>query len=253
MGTDRRCGSRLMSYSLAGRTSINVSGSPAARTPWTYSGEIRRTVGRGPREWVAAAGTAMAATQHPAISSDRRIGATGSLHEAEEPRRHQTIAELDGDLIAPIAPDLDEGRPVERAPASIRLAHDRQHLHWRPALGDLRAQRRDPVIVRLLDRLDVPDLRRATDGTSHHQPDRQRREHDSLAHGCLLAFRSVAHLCHGSRPTAKPTELDVPPPGGGLKTVTCAVPAVKRSVAGIVALNCVAETKVVARAAPFQR
>src|SRR5437867_1269824 len=52
---------------------------------------------------------------------------------------------------------------------------------------------------------------------------------------------------------AKFTELDVPPPGGGLNTVTLAVPAVRRSIAGITAVNCVAETYVVARSCPFHR
>ena len=44
---------------------------------------------------------------------------------------------------------------------------------------------------------------------------------------------------------------DVPPPGVGLKTVTCAVPALVKSVAGICAVNCVALTKVVVRSCPF--
>src|SRR5207253_833627 len=47
--------------------------------------------------------------------------------------------------------------------------------------------------------------------------------------------------------------FDVPPPGAGLKTVTCAVPAVARSVAEIVAVSCVADANVVGRSAPFQR
>jgi hypothetical protein len=41
--------------------------------------------------------------------------------------------------------------------------------------------------------------------------------------------------------------LDVPPPGGGLTTVTVAVPAVAISAARIDAVNCVELTKVVAR------
>src|SRR2546428_12265582 len=56
-----------------------------------------------------------------------------------------------------------------------------------------------------------------------------------------------------SSPTTKLTELDVPPPGGGLNTVTRAIPAMATSVAGIAALNCVAETYVVARSCPFHR
>jgi hypothetical protein len=47
--------------------------------------------------------------------------------------------------------------------------------------------------------------------------------------------------------------LDVPPPGVGVNTVTCAVPGVAISLAGIVALSWLAETEVVVRSAPFQR
>jgi hypothetical protein len=46
---------------------------------------------------------------------------------------------------------------------------------------------------------------------------------------------------------------ETPPPGAGLNTVTWAVPATAMSEAGTVAVNCVAETKVVARSEPFQR
>ena len=44
-----------------------------------------------------------------------------------------------------------------------------------------------------------------------------------------------------------------PPPGAGLKTATSAVPTVAKSAASIVAVNCVALTRVVARVEPFQR
>ena len=44
---------------------------------------------------------------------------------------------------------------------------------------------------------------------------------------------------------------DVPPPGGGLTTFTCAVPAVVRSLAGIEALNSEAEAEVVTFETPF--
>jgi hypothetical protein len=43
-----------------------------------------------------------------------------------------------------------------------------------------------------------------------------------------------------------------PPPPGGFTTVTCAVPLVATSVLGTTAVSCVEETKVVARAEPFQ-
>src|SRR5205823_13792749 len=46
---------------------------------------------------------------------------------------------------------------------------------------------------------------------------------------------------------------EVPPPGAGVTTVTCGVPADARSEAGIAAASWVALTKVVVRAAPFQR
>ena len=46
--------------------------------------------------------------------------------------------------------------------------------------------------------------------------------------------------------------LEVPPPGAGLNTVTCAVPAVVMSAAVIAACNCVALTNVVVRFVPFQ-
>lgn len=52
---------------------------------------------------------------------------------------------------------------------------------------------------------------------------------------------------------ANETSFDVPPPGGGLKTVMRAAPAVAMSVAGIVAVNCVALTNAVVRLAPFNR
>src|SRR2546430_9843918 len=45
---------------------------------------------------------------------------------------------------------------------------------------------------------------------------------------------------------------EVPPPGAGLTTVTLAMPAAAMSAARIVAVSCVGETNVVARAAPFQ-
>src|SRR5437588_792206 len=47
--------------------------------------------------------------------------------------------------------------------------------------------------------------------------------------------------------------LEVPPPGDGLKTVTVAVPAGAKSLAGIVAASCMPLPKVVARSLPFQR
>jgi hypothetical protein len=47
--------------------------------------------------------------------------------------------------------------------------------------------------------------------------------------------------------------LEVPPPGAGLNTVTCAVPATAISDAGIAAVSRVEETNVVTRSAPFQR
>ena len=49
------------------------------------------------------------------------------------------------------------------------------------------------------------------------------------------------------------TELDVPPPGVGLKTVTAAVPVAVMSLARIWAWSCVLLTKVVVRSLAFHR
>jgi hypothetical protein len=49
----------------------------------------------------------------------------------------------------------------------------------------------------------------------------------------------------------KGCELEAPPPGAGVNTVTVAVPAVDMSVARIAAVNWVADTKVVVRFDPF--
>src|SRR2546423_5097649 len=45
---------------------------------------------------------------------------------------------------------------------------------------------------------------------------------------------------------------EVPPPGAGVITVTCGVPAAATSAAAMAAVSCVALTKTVVRAAPFQ-
>src|SRR5207237_5724910 len=51
--------------------------------------------------------------------------------------------------------------------------------------------------------------------------------------------------------TANVCAADVPPPGAGVITVTCGVPAVAMSAAGIAAVSLVALTNVVVRATPF--
>lgn len=53
--------------------------------------------------------------------------------------------------------------------------------------------------------------------------------------------------------TEKFKELEVPPPGSGVKTVTGAVPGTAMSTARIAALNWVALRNVGGRSAPFQR
>jgi hypothetical protein len=50
----------------------------------------------------------------------------------------------------------------------------------------------------------------------------------------------------------KPAFTDVPPPGAGLNTVTCVVPALAMSDAPMAACNCVPATYVVVRGNPFQ-
>lgn len=52
--------------------------------------------------------------------------------------------------------------------------------------------------------------------------------------------------------TVKVTELDVPPPGAGLVTVTAGVPAAVTSEARIAAVSCVAFTNEVTRAVPLK-
>jgi len=53
--------------------------------------------------------------------------------------------------------------------------------------------------------------------------------------------------------TVKGRAFEVPPPGTGVKTVTCAVPATATSLAGIVAVSWPVPTKAVVRFIPFQR
>ena len=53
--------------------------------------------------------------------------------------------------------------------------------------------------------------------------------------------------------TVNVSPAEVPPPGVGLNTVTCAVPADATSAADIDAVSCVAEPNVVVRFAPFHR
>ena len=57
----------------------------------------------------------------------------------------------------------------------------------------------------------------------------------------------------GGELTVNVSGAEVPPPGAGVKTVTCAVPRAAMSSDPIDACNCVALTKVVGRLAPFQR
>ena len=63
----------------------------------------------------------------------------------------------------------------------------------------------------------------------------------------------VLTLMLGSGVTVNVNGADTPPPGAGVATVTSAVPSAARSLAGIVAFNCVPLTNVVVRFAPFQR
>jgi hypothetical protein len=70
----------------------------------------------------------------------------------------------------------------------------------------------------------------------------------TLAPGATLAALTVRL---GGGLIVKVCGADVPPPGAGVKTVTCAVPTEARSVAGIVARTCVVLTNVVVRFTPF--
>jgi hypothetical protein len=53
--------------------------------------------------------------------------------------------------------------------------------------------------------------------------------------------------------TVKSRLAERPPPGAGFSTVTASVPAVVKAVAGIVAVSCVADWKVVDRGVPLNR
>src|SRR6266403_2011309 len=57
----------------------------------------------------------------------------------------------------------------------------------------------------------------------------------------------------GGTPIVIVSEPDVPPPGDGVRTATCAVPSDRMSAAPIVARIWVVLAKVVARLAPFHR
>ena len=68
-----------------------------------------------------------------------------------------------------------------------------------------------------------------------------------------VRFCSVAGGGGGAAEIVKVCKADVPPPGVGLNTVTCTLPAAATSAAGMAAVSCVALTNVVVRSAPFQR
>jgi hypothetical protein len=57
----------------------------------------------------------------------------------------------------------------------------------------------------------------------------------------------------GAGSIVKTMKFELPPPGGGLKTVTLAEPAAAISLAGIAAFSCVELTTVVVLFAPFHR
>src|SRR2546423_14966378 len=62
----------------------------------------------------------------------------------------------------------------------------------------------------------------------------------------LIAIDGGGAIVNGSA-------ADVPPPGVGEKTLTCAIPTDATSAAPIAACSCVALTNVVGRLVPFQR
>jgi hypothetical protein len=63
----------------------------------------------------------------------------------------------------------------------------------------------------------------------------------------------VFTISTGATVTENVSGFEVPPPGDGENTETCALPTAARSAAEIAACNCVALTKVVGRFAPFHR
>ena len=69
-----------------------------------------------------------------------------------------------------------------------------------------------------------------------------------------MMLPSGVRFCEaGADEMASDRAADVPPPGAGFNTVTCAVPAVATSAAAMDAVRRVALTKLVLRLAPFQR
>jgi hypothetical protein len=56
----------------------------------------------------------------------------------------------------------------------------------------------------------------------------------------------------GGAAIVRVSDADVPPPGGGVVTDTCALPTAATSVAAIAAVSCVLLRKVVGRGLPFQ-
>jgi len=73
----------------------------------------------------------------------------------------------------------------------------------------------------------------------------------------VIALRGVAVVVltvnTGGGATVNVSAADVPPPGAGENTLTCAVEGDDTSAAAIAARSCVLLTNVVVRATPFQR
>ncbi|HKC89497.1 MAG TPA: hypothetical protein VKG02_26170, partial [Blastocatellia bacterium] len=72
-----------------------------------------------------------------------------------------------------------------------------------------------------------------------------------------IEFGKIAVIAGAELTMFNCAAFDAPPPApavfGGVKTVTLADSTLAMSEAGIIAVNCVAEMKVVGRFAPFQR
>jgi hypothetical protein len=69
---------------------------------------------------------------------------------------------------------------------------------------------------------------------------------------CPVAAEVVLTDSVGGAAIVSASDADVPPPGGGVVTDTCALPTAATSADGIVAASCVLLRNVVARGLPFQ-
>ena len=117
------------------------------------------------------------------------------------------------------------------------------------SLADIEAVSR-VALPNIVDRFEP--FQRTTDAETKLLP-LTMREKDAPPAKAELGLRPVIFGTGFEAVIVKATELEIPPPGEGLKTVTAALPALAMSPAGMEAVNWLALPKVVERFEPFQR